>query len=389
MAGNIQKNGQSKARLLRILEQAVEGIIEIQGKQYSLHAEQRLDFFSEMVRRDRWFSNLHLEVIGSRITTPLNVDFITIDSQLRTNDLPFDGLPDLISWLGLREPHPSEVTPSINIYVNPPVDIVIDACKLQNDDFSLVLHAHPRFDVARMHLAVRAAPGKALSGRKQVAQDILWNTESKERLEGFARVSLEHADSALAMLQIGETTVRRQWFLDPVKSRNSRLMASQLFDKDLRMIRLAVLESQDAGRFEKGIAALLFILGFSPATQVETDSPDLIVTTPGGKVILIECTLRVADFGQKVGKLVDRCRALSKVFKSSEHYAPVYGALVCSLPKDQIASHFGVLEDNRIFLVTKDDLHSAFNRIQFPSDPDELISSAEKKFSQKDMFSVA
>src|SRR5690606_14745229 len=107
--------------------------------------------------------------------------------------------------------------------------------------------------------------------------------------------------------------------------------ATQVFDKDIRMVRQAVLDSTDSARFELGVSTLLFLLGFSSAVQLETNSPDIIATTPGGRVVLIECTLRVADFSSKLGKLVDRHRMLLKTFEEGNHYAEVYGVLICSL----------------------------------------------------------
>lgn len=139
------------------------------------------------------------------------------------------------------------------------------------------------------------------------------------------------------------------------------------------MVKRAVLETEDQNRFELGIAALLFLLGFSPAVQLETDSPDLIVATTGGRVILIECTLRVADFSMKLGKLVDRRRALSKTYESASHYAEVHAVLVCALPKDQIAVRHQELKDHQVYLITKDELSSAFNRLTFAPNPDALL----------------
>ena len=119
-------------------------------------------------------------------------------------------------------------------------------------------------------------PGKALESRKQVNSEINWKRARNGKREGAALISLEQADSVLVMLMIGDSTVRRHWILDPAKARNSRLIAIQHFDKELRMVKQAVLEpkgSQASEYFEKGIAVLLFLLGFTPVLEVETESP--------------------------------------------------------------------------------------------------------------------
>jgi len=148
-------------------------------------------------------------------------------------------------------------------------------------DFVRLLHNTANFDLSSLTVAIRAVPGTGLKSRKQVTSEFKWKSASKGVRKGAARIRLVNADSALAMFVIGDITVRRQWFLDPTKSSNSRLVTVQHFDKELRKIKAALFESTDSARFELGVAALLFLLGFSSSVQLEDDSPDIVVTTPG------------------------------------------------------------------------------------------------------------
>jgi len=175
------------------------------------------------------------------------------------------------------------------------------------------------------------------------------------------------------MLLIGQTTVRRQWILDPAKARNHRLLAVQQFDQDLRMIRDAVLQGTDSVKFEHGVAALLFMLGFSPSVQLETNAPDLIVATPLGRLVIVECTTRISDFASKIGKLVDRRGALQKSFARSGHPTDVIAALVCRLPRDQIAAQPADVLAHNVLLFSQEDLSSAFDRVRIPQDPDQMV----------------
>ncbi|TAM27238.1 MAG: hypothetical protein EPN62_00170 [Candidimonas sp.] len=378
-AGRCQFPNQPKRKLLQILDRAVQGQIDVHGHSLNLNNEQPYTFSSEMTHLDRWFSDLHLQVIGSRLPVPTAIDVATIDNALRRNELPFDGLADVASWLGLTDPRYTTNPPSIKIRVNPPVDLILPECSLAGDQLRLVLHAHSRFDVSRVGLAVRAVPGKVLESRKQINSEINWKRVHNGRRVGNALIHLNQANSALAMLMIGESTVRRQWFIDPAKASNNRLIAIQHFDTDLRMVRQALLEPTDSVRFEKGVAALLFLLGFTPVLQVETDSPDLVVTTPGGKLVIVECMIKIADFRSKLGKLVDRRGSLSKALQASGHYFHVDAVLVCAQPSDQIAFDTVELGTRQVILVTREDLASAFGRLRFPGSPDELL---EKCFAR-------
>jgi len=238
--------------------------------------------------------------------------------------------------------------------------------------------------VTRVGLSLRVLPGNALAGRRQAAQELTWGGVRDDRREGTAEVQLQDADSVLVMLMIGSSTVRRQWFLDRQKARNNRLLATQLFDKDLRMVRHALLEATDATKFEQGVASMLFLLGFSAAVQLETDAPDVIVTTPGGRLAIVECTTRVADFAAKVGELVDRRGALSKHLTAAGDPSPVTSILVCRLPRDQIASHRDQLQAHKIILVAGEDITAAFDQVRFPNDPDKILDEALARLAEAD-----
>jgi hypothetical protein len=374
VVGMFDRNGASKAQILEILEQACQGIIQISGSRYALNFPQNPDFYSEMLIRDRWFSDLHLQVSGVQTQALLTASVIELDNQLRRSDPPFDGLADVSSFLGFTTPIAAS-PPVIKIRIGPPVDVMSDLSGIRNNELSVVLNAHPKFDLTKVGLSVRGIPGATLAVRKQVAPQLQWSELNADRVQGTVQIPFEQLDSALVMLTLSETTVRRMWLGDPTKAPNSRFLAMQMFDKDLRMVRQA-LEKQDSVRFEKAVAALAFLLGFAPAIQLEDDSPDIILTTSGGKVVLVECTTRIADFSAKIGKLVDRCRALSKSFESSGHVVAVHGILACGLPRDQIAFREAELKAHRLILLSKDELISEFDRLRFPRNPDELIETA-------------
>jgi hypothetical protein len=380
-AGQIELNGQSRKQVLDLLDLAAQGTINIHGGPCSLFLESDLYFYSEIATQDRWFYDLNLQVMGERPKHPINIDFIEIDNQLRRSSPPFDGLADVTAWLNLTTPRSTDIQSSIKIRVGPPIDIIIEQCSLTNNELTLVLHAHPELDISGVGLAVRSMPGNGLAGRKQAASQIKWNTAIFGRKEGLAHIKVEEADNSLVILMLGNETVRRQWFIDPGKARNSRLVATQLFDNELRRLKKVIFDNNDPREFEKGIASLAFLLGFASAQQVESDAPDLIVTTPSGRIALVECTMKTADFTAKLGKLVDRRQALSKAFESNRHHAKIYAILICALPRDQIKHAPAELSDHSVALVTKEDLSAAFNQLRHPVDPDNMFDALDNRFA--------
>jgi hypothetical protein len=333
--------------------------------------------------RDRWFSELHLQVLGARRPQLSSFELASADNELRLASPPFDGVADACNWLGLTAPGSTLNPNTINIRVGPPVDLIFDECWLTADRLKLTLHAHPKFDVSRVRLAVRAAPGDGLLGRQQIASNIAWRRAKDGRRPGVVEIALPQSDSALVMLMIESSTVRRQWFIDPAKARNNRYLAVQHFDKELRMVRQAVLESSDSVKFEHGVAALLFLLGFTASVQLETDAPDLVVTTPGGKLTIVECTIRTSDIATKLGKLVDRRGSISKYLAASGHPAEVNAVLVCRSPRDQLPAQAHEASQNKVILLTNEDLLSAFDRVRLPGDADDILEGAIARFASK------
>ena len=374
-AGRKQLFPVSKADALAVVEAAALGHIELFQGILDLAAGKTLDHYSEMAHLDRWFSPLHLRVSCTGAQPPW--DFLhDVDAGLRMAEPPFDGTSDLAGWLGLDTNSFSTGTRGITLHVLPPVEVIINETALADDKLTATLHAHPNVDTDQIYLAVRAAPGEGVSGRRQVGKLIQWSDPQDNRRVGKLEVDLQHSDSVLTMLSLGSTVGRRQWFLDPEKARNQRFIALNQFDSDLRMIRQSLFDLPDSRKFEQGISALLFMLGFSPVMPLETDSPDLVVTTPGGRILVVECTTRVADFAQKIGKLVERRSALSKTLAAAKLPSSVVAALVCRLPKDEVAASKEDLTAHGVLLLSSEDIAQALLRVRFVVDADKMLNDA-------------
>jgi hypothetical protein len=377
--GHVVRNLISKDEINSVLEKAAQGTIRVHGIEYCLNVSDRIDFYTEMDQHERWFADLHLQVIGTRPTSVIDIDFMAIDNQLRQSNPPFDGFGDVVAWLGLHTLRSTDRQPSIQLRVGPPVDLLIDRSDLANNELNLVLRAHPNLDIKQVGLALRSVPGVGLQSRQQAASLIEWSDAELNSREGRATVPLENCDNVLAIVMLGSQTVRRQWILDPAKAGNTRFIATQVYDNDLKRLSKVLFESTDSREFEKGIASLAFLLGFSPALQVESDAPDLLLTTPYGRIALIECTLKIADFATKLGKLVERQQAMKKAFESIQHYVRIYGILVCALPKDRIRYDASELERSGITLVTQEHLTEALGRLRHPPHPDKIFEDIDAR----------
>ena len=383
IAGQIQMYPVDKSELEGILKDAINGMIHLESLSLSIIQNSAFQYYSENTNQNSWYSDLHLQISGSFILTSLLSVSSKIDNDLRKANVPFDGLSDLTDWLGFERNILYSQSNKIIIRINPPVYLMFDECKLQEDFLKIVIHAHSDFELQSLGVAVRGYPAGGIVGRMQISQLINWGQLKEHTKQGTASVKIENCDNALVMLTVGFATVQRQWFLDSTKARNNRYTAIQSFDIELRQIRRALFELPDADKFEKGIGALLFLLGFSPMLQIETDAPDLIVTTPGGQLIIIECTIKVSDFSEKLGKLVERKGKLSKSLSDSGHQSEIFTVLITRSKKEEIVSRDEELNKYKVLLLTQEDIEALYNQIRNPRDPDKIINDQKINIEER------
>ena len=388
LVGQWSKSNLPKKTLLKIIRETFLGQVNVGDKELVLAKTKNFDFYSESLRRDLWFYELHLRITGDAFHLPAYVDTLNLDNALRSAPVPFDGIADLASWLGVADPTQGQDHPSIVFRMNPPADLSMATCKLTNGVLDLTMFALPKLNTNKISIATRSVPGKGLAARRQVATFFKWSRVKNGIRVGKASIPVDGADQVLVAVVIDEVVVRRHWFVDATRARNQRLIAVQQFDADLRMVKRELFNPSTSDKFELAVASLLYVLGFNPVVQIETDSPDLVVMTPEGRLAIVECTIRIADSASKIGKLVDRRSALLKALSANEHSVRVSGVLVCALPKDQMAISDAELTRNRIILVCKDDLASAFDRLRNPRSPDQSLLDAEAKFESLGEFSV-
>lgn len=376
VAGQEQRFPIAKSEATELLRSAAAGVLNVKGLALALPSQQGLSFVSEMTQRDRWFRPLHLRISGRQLVELSPESVSALDSALRLADTPFDGTSDLASWLGLGNAFGASRMPSISITVAPPIDLVRDETALSENSLLATLHAHPSVQRDKVNVAVRAVPGGGLAGRRQVASQIVWSDQLEDRLVGKVELELPNSDSALVMLSLGRETVRREWIIDPKKARNQRYVAVSQFDIDLRMLRSALFDSSDGRKFEQAVALLAHLMGFSAGMPLETDAPDIVLSTPNGQVAVVECTLRLADFGSKSGKLVERRARLTESLNAANLQAGVVAVLVCRLKRNEISALDTELRARGIVLVTAEDLETSLIQSRFVIDPDDVLKRA-------------
>lgn len=305
-----------------------------------------------------------------------------LDNKLRLHAVPFDGVQDVLSWLGLPDPRDRDWMPHISIVVLPPADIILNESGLSKEQLSLTVVAHSPAERDTISLMVRTSPGaEPTASRLQVAPKLKWEKDALGPWKGTARIPTPAADAALAVLMSGPDFVRRHWFIDTAKSRNVRFVEMQVYDRELRQLKkyLSNPVERDSAKFERAVACGLFLKGYSSTLPVETDAPDILSVTPGGQILIVECSVRVSDVHSKLGKLVDRRLALTKALEASGHPREVISVLVCSMPRANIALSDDEFKDQKVLLVAHEDILAQLDSLHFLIDPDQELSNARER----------
>lgn len=350
------------------------GKLSIENLNLSLESKSGLSFYSEMISNDRWYCDAHLMILGDALESFSAVEIAEINNELRLNELPFDGINDLLSYLRLPDCITTYKQPQIEVRISPPVDLIFENCKLSDSKLHLTLHAHPALKFEELSLAIRVFP-EDLSKRLQVAKNIKWSNEH-DRQVGYIEIDIQNAFASEVILMLGNNIIRRQFFDDIAKVPNRRLTTLSFFDNELERLKNGLF-GQDSVAFEKAVNSLTYLLGFSGCTLNETNAPDIILSSPDENIVVIECTTKINDFEKKLGSLVDRKNSLIKQLAASGDSRKVYSYLVCGQPKDQIVIDAKKLAAHKVTLLTQESLNDLLERLKFPENLEQLLAQDE------------
>lgn len=347
---------------------AASGTITLGGAKLRMPGTSQPHLSSRFVDIDRGIVSPQLSIVGG--ATPLEpLTVASIGGLLRSANTPFDGLDDLAAWLDIPTPRPGRQA-TATLHIRPTADLVDDQCTLTEGRLTVRVRAHPATRRERIRVAVRVSPSEGPVRRFQIAELLEWSDQSSPSV-GTAILEVPSSARALVLLSMGATLWRRRWIVDGSRTENQRLAMVQAFDANLKEVRKG-LKGSDANRFERAVAGVLFLRGLSPMLQLETDAPDVVAFSPGGRAIIVECTIGAKDAATKVGKLVDRRATLtSSDSQASLRAEDVVALLVTGQSREQAKVVASECEKHSIAMLTAEELRDELDSAQVISSADE------------------
>ena len=282
-----------------------------------------------------------------------------IDHQLRSALIPWDGLADLReNFVGLRTDWASREDSFLHIIA--PLYVRLERTTLEEERIRAVLDGTIETDQKGISLAVIAHFADDLMER--VTQPIQ---------KGEAIVDLRSQPiRATVMLRYRDLVVDRIDLFG--ESLNQRIRVFQYFRGNLEDF---VDELKRNGRrLEAKVCLLFHLLGFSPAHYGygSDDVPDIIAfLEPREKLLVIECTQREPDLGNKMTKLATRSKEISRELDEF----PILPVLITGFERSMInrSDEEKAMKEN-IAIVTCDEIPALIQMALNMDSPEAVVS---------------
>lgn len=387
LAGNMKLNVQSIGQAESLLESAVNGLITTGNFNLSLPNQSRSYYLSTTEYNPIFFSHSLKVTVNQH--TDLGVSSIlsfVINEELRCGVHPFDGIGDLCSFLGFNE-NALLSDPFIELIVQPPADLDTAQCDMNDGNLKLALFKHPKLESSDFSIGLRCFPKPSIQNRFKIpTADIAW-VKRDDFESGLMYKQFTDTVMVQVFLSVKGKIVRRHVIHDRSRATNLRYQLHNHFDVNLKKLKESLFSEKKPQDFEKAIGIVFNILGFSVCTFIDTDAPDIILSSPKGRVVLVECTLRTHDIRTKAGKLHHRKTEIINKIKIDFPWVEVVPVLVCNQPRDTITEDFFV-NDNNIILFCQEDIVQALETLQLLSDPDDLLDKGFEKLEKnaEDIF---
>jgi hypothetical protein len=361
------------------------GRLKILDVDYSFAKDSPLSMYSPSAHHLSEYSIPQLEVrVDQSGGLSQHINVLAVNNELRGGLRPFDGLYDLLTYYQFgRDGHfPNEQ--KISLSVRSPADFDLDKCTLADNRLTIQLRSKSSEAKEGLVLGIRQFPVPHLTRRMQVADQVKWKKGGQGFDIGHLELDLHDCTTVELMLSVGGFAVQQVFVTDKRKSLNPRLAAYKRFDPDLKALDDFLEPDVKNGRdLEQGVATLLYLLGATCSNPPATDAPDIFAETRNGRLVIIECTVKVTDVRAKAAKLIHRRHALTFNADGSGPTHDMLAVLVVSMPKIKIPLEDDYLAQNQILLITREGLQLAKTRLEVPPDLDELYLSTIEMLKQQ------
>jgi hypothetical protein len=149
-----------------------------------------------------------------------------------------------------------------------------------------------------------------------------------------------------------------------------------------KLTELITTERKDARDFESGISWLFWMLGFSPAniggTKLTENAADLVLASPGGNIVVIECTTGLLRAENKLANLYERTQKARRSIQALGGSETRVLAIIVTLKfKSDVTAELEQAERHGILVLAREDIESAMRQTRELPNADRFYAEAE------------
>jgi len=306
-----------------------------------------------------------------------------LDWDLKSADQPFDNLDELFTHLGFPTSYQSGDSSTLEIIGISPTLIDADS-RISAGSAQIKCRLAEAGDAKKLKFGYKVFHASSVERGSLAGDDFEWSRDASSRV-GSASIPTNEAPLLQGFLSYDKIGLHQWWIVDPEKRLNLRYALHEVFDRELGFIRRFLLtpEGKQNRAFEHGMALLLTLLGFSVAHYGKLsnmdEGPDIIATTPGGNVGVVECTTSLLNAKDKLVKLAQRTILIKDQLNKTGHgYLSVLPIIVTALRKTEVEAGLEQAGENGIAVLCKENVEELLERVKLPPNPEAMFQEAQR-----------
>jgi len=308
-----------------------------------------------------------------------------LDWELKASDIPFDNLDELSIHCGLPALTQMGDSTVLEVVARSP-GWIGDRSTIMNGEARIECRFASALDIGKIRVGYKVFQKDfVVVDRASVSGSTLeWQQENDFKI-GICRVSVGDAPLLQAFLSYAGVSLHQWWVRDPQKDLNPRYAVHQVFDEDMKLLKMMLLkpESDKSDAFEGAVSTLCNLLGFSVVSYGRMpklqEGPDIIAVTPAGKIVVIECTLGLPNKKDKLAKLVQRTTVVKEKLTAAGYGdLQIQAAIVTPLSRNEVVADLEDASKHNIAVICKEDIERLLSRVDLPPNPENLFQELRR-----------
>lgn len=315
-----------------------------------------------------------------------------LDWTIKAADVPYDGIGELLTELGLGA---LRTNASVVEIVAETIGFIDQRSRVNGTEAKILLRTAPGLSADAVTVGYRIVKDKRAVTRGRLnGCEFSWTVEEPVML-GEASIEVPVGSVVHTIVSCGGLAQHQYYLLDPARLPNAMRTAFEAFDDGLASI-TTILDSAEGRSYEArdleaAVSWILAIHGFVGVhiggTRKQIPGPDNIAMSPAGHFAVIECTTKHLGSDKKLPDLVANSAKLRrKLDAAGQNHRSILPVLVTSLRATDIEAEMAAAEKLGVLVLTRENLDSLLARSITLPDADalyeegiELVRAARKK----------